>query len=227
MPANLQVQGPALRYEVTLEPHKRPWLMVLESTPGPGAARQPTYMTQDLQWMTTARSPMWCATGLKATQNSATAPRHPCDSCVSSRPCRQGFNPRTLALAAQMRADPALAGDDTAALVEAALARLRTGGYTYTLEPGRTASTRPMSSGLTAKKVFANTLPPPFVVLMRAMDIPARIVTGYQGGGQTSLDGYWTVRQSDAHAWAEVWIAERAGCGWTPRAPCTRPRGCF
>lgn len=46
---------------------------------------------------------------------------------------------------------------------------------------------------------------------MRAMDVPARIVTGYQGGGQNSLDGYWTVRQSDAHAWAEVWIAER---GW-------------
>jgi transglutaminase-like putative cysteine protease len=41
--------------------------------------------------------------------------------------------------------------------------------------------------------------------------VPARIVTGYQGGELNPLDGYWTVRQSDAHAWAEVWIAER---GW-------------
>jgi hypothetical protein len=46
---------------------------------------------------------------------------------------------------------------------------------------------------------------------MRALDIPARIVTGYQGGEINALDGYWTLRQSDAHAWAEVWLAGR---GW-------------
>jgi hypothetical protein len=41
---------------------------------------------------------------------------------------------------------------------------------------------------------------------MRALDIPARVVTGYQGGEVNSVDGYLTVRQSDAHAWAEVWL---------------------
>jgi hypothetical protein len=46
---------------------------------------------------------------------------------------------------------------------------------------------------------------------MRAMDIPARIVTGYQGGELNGVDGFWVVRQSDAHAWAEVWLAGR---GW-------------
>jgi protein-glutamine gamma-glutamyltransferase len=50
-----------------------------------------------------------------------------------------------------------------------------------------------------------------FVILMRALGIPARIVTGYQGGERNPVDGYWIVRQSDAHAWAEVWIA---GQGW-------------
>jgi len=50
-----------------------------------------------------------------------------------------------------------------------------------------------------------------FVVLMRAMAIPARIVTGYQGGERNPVDGYWLVRQADAHAWAEVWLAGR---GW-------------
>jgi len=49
------------------------------------------------------------------------------------------------------------------------------------------------------------------VVLMRALDIPARIVTGYQGGEMNTIDGYWTVRQSDAHAWTEVWMEGR---GW-------------
>jgi hypothetical protein len=46
---------------------------------------------------------------------------------------------------------------------------------------------------------------------MRAMDIPARLVTGYQGGELNNVDGYWVVRQSDAHAWAEVWLQ---GQGW-------------
>jgi hypothetical protein len=51
-----------------------------------------------------------------------------------------------------------------------------------------------------------------FVVLMRAMGIPSRVVTGYQGGEMNPADGFLTVRQSDAHAWAEVWLPEH---GWT------------
>jgi hypothetical protein len=46
---------------------------------------------------------------------------------------------------------------------------------------------------------------------MRAMDIPARVVTGYQGGDRNPVDGFWAIRQSDAHAWTEVWISGR---GW-------------
>jgi len=46
---------------------------------------------------------------------------------------------------------------------------------------------------------------------MRAAGIPARVVAGYQGGMLNPVDGYMEVRQSDAHAWAEVWIASR---GW-------------
>jgi hypothetical protein len=50
-----------------------------------------------------------------------------------------------------------------------------------------------------------------FVFLMRAAGVPARVVTGYQGGELNPIDGYLTVRQSDAHAWAEVWLPKR---GW-------------
>jgi transglutaminase-like putative cysteine protease len=49
------------------------------------------------------------------------------------------------------------------------------------------------------------------VFLMRAAGVPARVVTGYQGGELNPVDGYVTVRQSDAHAWAEVWLGRR---GW-------------
>jgi hypothetical protein len=46
---------------------------------------------------------------------------------------------------------------------------------------------------------------------MRGMGVPARIVTGYQGGERNPVDGYWTVRNADAHAWAEVWLEDE---GW-------------
>ena len=50
-----------------------------------------------------------------------------------------------------------------------------------------------------------------FVVLMRAAGVPARVVTGYAGAYRNPVGGYWLVRKSDAHAWAEIWLPAR---GW-------------
>ena len=49
-------------------------------------------------------------------------------------------------------------------------------------------------------------------MMMRAAGVPARIVTGYLGGEWNPVGGYLIVRQSDAHAWTEVWLE---GSGWT------------
>lgn len=213
LPANLQVGGPALRYEVTLEPQRQPWLMVLEATPEapqlPGDLR--AYMTQDLQWLT--QRPITDVLRYQAV--SYPEFRHGPQQTV--RQLRvftnlpPGFNPRTLALAAQMRADPALASGGTQALIDAALQRLRTGGYNYTLEPGVYGEHTADEFWFDRKEGFCEHIASAFVVLMRAMDIPARIVTGYQGGERNPVDGYWTVRNADAHAWTEVWMEGR---GW-------------
>ena len=48
------------------------------------------------------------------------------------------------------------------------------------------------------------------------MNVPARVVTGYQGTDPVPTDGYWVVRQSSAHAWAEYW---QAGRGWVRADP--------
>jgi len=61
------------------------------------------------------------------------------------------------------------------------------------------------------KKGFCEHFSSAFAVLMRAAGIPARVVTGYVGGYRNPIGGYWQVRRSDAHAWAEVWLAGR---GW-------------
>ncbi|MFS2055461.1 transglutaminase-like domain-containing protein, partial [Variovorax sp. CT11-76] len=115
------------------------------------------------------------------------------------------------ALAREMLADPALAGAATPALVQAVLRRLRTGGYSYTLEPGVYGNDTADEFWFDRKEGFCEHIASAFVVLMRGMNVPARIVTGYQGGELNGIDNYWVLRQSDAHAWAEVW---EAGKGW-------------
>ncbi len=212
VPANLQTRGPAVRYEVTLEPQRQPWLMVLEATPeAPQVPNMQAYMTQDLQWMTTR--PITDVLRYQAV--SYPDFRHgPQESIRQLRVYTElppGFNPRTLALAAEMRADPALAGASTQVLVNAVLQRLRTGGYGYSLEPGVFGEHTADEFWFDRKEGFCEHISSAFVILMRALDVPSRIVTGYQGGERNPVDGYWTVRNADAHAWAEVWMEGR---GW-------------
>jgi transglutaminase-like putative cysteine protease len=89
--------------------------------------------------------------------------------------------------------------------------KLKTGGYRYTLDPGVYGSNTADEFWFDRKEGFCEHIASSFVLLMRALDVPARVVTGYQGGELNAVDDYWTVRQSDAHAWAEVWMA---GQGW-------------
>jgi protein-glutamine gamma-glutamyltransferase len=202
--------GEAVRYEVTMEPNNRPWLLTLDAaTEAPEAPVLQSAMTSELQWV--AARPVVDLLRYRAVshvdfrhgpQRSAQVPPE-----YSHLP--PGFNPRTQELAAQLRRDHPQA--DSAALVQAALGRLRSGGYSYTLDPGVYGQNTADEFWFDRKEGFCEHIASAFAVLMRAMNIPARIVTGYQGGELNGLDGYWIVRQSDAHAWTEVFLEGR---GW-------------
>ena len=116
-------------------------------------------------------------------------------------------NPRAHALAASLRGR---AGSD-AALVEAVLDYLHTGGFVYSLEPERLGPDAIDDFLFGTRVGFCGHYASAFVMLMRAAGIPARVVTGYLGGEWIPYGGYLLVRQSDAHAWAEVWLE---GQGW-------------
>jgi protein-glutamine gamma-glutamyltransferase len=210
--ADLQTSGDAVRYQITLAANNRPWLLTLDATPDkPEIVGYTPSMTADLQWQTD--QPMADLVRYRAT--SYTQFRHgPQKLAVGLQDYLDlppGFNPRTLQLAAEMRRSPALAQAKTPELVNAVMQRLRTGGYEYTLEPGVFGPNSADEFWFDRKAGFCEHIASSFVLLMRALDVPARIVTGYQGGDVNSVDGLWTVRQSDAHAWSEVWIA---GQGW-------------
>ena len=208
MPANLQTSGSALRYQVTLEPNNRPWLLVLDaSAMQPALPGYSLSMTPELQWV--ADRPI--ADIVRYSAQSHVDFRHgPLRASASLQDfvdLPPGFNPRTLALAAELRRDPRYADAGAPQLIEAVLNRLRTGGYGYTLDPGVFGQHTADEFWFDRKEGFCEHIASSFVVLMRALDVPARIVTGYQGGEQNAIDGFWIVRQRDAHAWAEVWVA--------------------
>ena len=90
--------------------------------------------------------------------------------------------------------------------------------YFYTLEPPPLGS-QPVDRFLfDTRRGFCEHYASAFAVLMREAGIPARIVLGYQGGEVNPLGNYMIVRQSDAHAWTEVWLdgsaAARGSAPW-------------
>ena len=210
----LQVSGPPVNYQVTLEPNNRPWLLTLDATPSaPSSAAQPglgASMTPDLQWLASRPITDLTRYQVQSYPQFRYGPQRANPSLQTFVALPAGFNPRTLQLAADMRRTQP--GASTAALVNSVLQRLRTGGYHYTLDPGEYGVHTADEFWFDRKEGFCEHIASSFVILMRALDVPARIVTGYQGGELNGLDGFWMVRQSDAHAWAEVWMADR---GWT------------
>ena len=210
--ASLVVSGEPIRYEVTQEPSSKPWLVVLDAVNQPPVIDgYSTVMQSDLQWIT--NRPVNDLLRYKA--QSFTSFKHgPLQSVIGLREFVElpiGFNPRTLALANEIRRDARYTQAGSGPLVDVVMTKLRTGSYTYTLEPGLYGQNTADEFWFDKKEGFCEHIASSFVILMRALDVPARIVTGYQGGELNGVDNFWTVRQSDAHAWAEVWYEGR---GW-------------
>ncbi|MBT8089800.1 MAG: DUF3488 and transglutaminase-like domain-containing protein [Gammaproteobacteria bacterium] len=116
-------------------------------------------------------------------------------------------NPRTRRLAQEMRN----AAKSDKAYIESVLRKFNTEEYFYTLEPPPLGNNSVDRFLFDTRRGFCEHYASAFAVMMRAADIPARIVLGYQGGEINSMAGHLIVRQSDAHAWNEIWLEEH---GW-------------
>ena len=209
--ADLQVQGPAINYQVTLEPNSRPWLLMLDAAIAP--PRLPGFesvMTSELQWLTNRPISELLRYRAQSYADFKHGPLRATAGLQDYVELPASFNPRTLQLAADLRREVGSTTADNQRLVTAVMERLR-GGYSYTLEPGVFGEHSADEFWFDRKEGFCEHIASSFVILMRAMDIPARIVTGYQGGELNALDGFFVVRQRDAHAWTEVWLENQ---GW-------------
>ncbi|APG06226.1 transglutaminase [Luteibacter rhizovicinus DSM 16549] len=102
-------------------------------------------------------------------------------------------------------------GNDHLAIARAALAMFHDGGFRYTLAPAPLGRDRIDDFLFQTREGYCEHFSSTFTFLMRAAGIPARVVTGYQGGYWNKLGSYLLVRHADAHAWSEVWLEGR---GW-------------
>lgn len=195
----------AVEYTVTLEPHDRLWLFALDI---PGEVPDNAYFTTDYRIETDRQVKdrriyqmrSWLDYRIDVT------PRP--DDIELALALPDGAHPKARQLAASWRQTY---GNDHLGIVNAALKRFRELPYRYTLSPPLLRRDPVDEFLFDSQAGFCEHYASSFVVLMRAAGVPARVVTGYQGGIWNKLGGYFMVRQADAHAWSEVWLPD---AGW-------------
>ncbi|GAB3538984.1 protein-glutamine gamma-glutamyltransferase TgpA [Noviherbaspirillum agri] len=207
-PLEVNLRGTPVRYQVTLEPHSRNWVFALEAPQSlPRLADNPTGISSDMQLLSS--QPINARVRYEAVSHlefdlQPNAPKRYLQQWLDLPP---GFNPRALALASRLRSE----SNSNAERINAVLRMFREQNFRYTLEPPPLGRHSVDEFLFDSRAGFCEHYAGSFVVLMRAMGIPSRVVTGYQGGELNTADGFFTVRQSDAHAWTEVWVEGR---GW-------------
>ena len=191
-------------YSVVLEPHDRKWLFALEHVSRlPPRARY----TTDGQVLARRDVRRRLRYDISSVSDPAPAAHESPALLERARRLPEDSNPRAAALARGWRAE----STDDAQVLARAISYLQTNRFVYTLEPPLMGKDAVDEFLFSAKAGFCEHFASAFVFLMRAAGVPARVVTGYQGGDLNPIDRIITVRQSDAHAWAEVYLNKR---GW-------------
>lgn len=203
-PPPVSTRGNGWSYRIELEPTDRRQLVALDV---PVTVPDGVHATADFGLF--VREPLsnvsrWHMRGAPA---SSVEPNLPASIRQIALALPAGHNPRTVALGRQWRAQ---AGDDDAAIVQRAMAMIRA-EFAYTLDTPEDGRNGADVFLFDRKTGYCEHFSSAFTVLMRAAGIPARVVTGYAGGYQNPIGGYWLIRRSDAHAWSEVWLPRR---GW-------------
>jgi transglutaminase-like putative cysteine protease len=197
-----------VNYEVTLEPHGKHWLFALEM---PSAAPPNAIITSDYQMLSKGPVRNRIRYAVRSSLDFRPGEEETAATLASLLELPDN-NPRTRALVRRWRSEL----EDDEALARRMLAHFRREAFFYTLTPPRLGENDIDQFLFETRRGFCEHYASAFVFAMRAAGIPARVVTGYQGGERNPVDGYFTVRQSDAHAWAELWFP---GKGWVRYDP--------
>ncbi|MCJ7556742.1 MAG: DUF3488 and transglutaminase-like domain-containing protein [Gammaproteobacteria bacterium] len=204
--SQLEYRGPATRYTVSLVPHGKAWLLALDLPAQPLPADSRLNRRLQLETLKPVRD--------RLVYTALSYPDYQALAGLSERE-RTHFtflpersNPRSQTLARNMRRQVST----EEAYIQAILDKFHQEPYAYTLAPKRLDMRNPSDDFLfNTREGFCEFYASSFAIMMRAVGIPSRVVTGYQGGELNPFGDYMIVRQSSAHAWVEVWLENR---GW-------------
>lgn len=199
-----QFTGTAYRYTITLEPHQNRWVFALdlpETFPG--------NLSQTHDYLLLARQAI-------GERRQFTITSYPSYRTGELDPAERELglqlpdkpSARIVRLVERWRRSSSSPQD----IVNKALLHFREEPFVYTLNPPPISNKLVDTFLFKTRKGFCEHYATAFVYLMRAAGIPARVVTGYQGGQWNPVGHFLEVRQADAHAWAEAWLP---GQGWT------------
>ncbi|MEO1575640.1 MAG: DUF3488 and transglutaminase-like domain-containing protein, partial [Pseudomonadota bacterium] len=206
---DIDLAEPSYAYDLTMEAHQRRWIFALDLPALDQGLPPDTQMTGMLQLLADKPVKERTRLSLRAYTNyrvdaagAGVSRRRYLDVSATD-------NPRTQAWAEELRER---FGQDDDAVVRAILTRFSEAPFAYTLRPP------PLGDGSASdaflfetRSGFCEHYASSFALLMRYAGIPSRVVTGYQGGELNPIGEHLTIRQSDAHAWTEIWLQDR---GW-------------
>jgi transglutaminase-like putative cysteine protease len=192
-----------IAYDLVLEPTNQPWLYALDL---PLAAPDQAELDGDFQIRAGQRVTKVARYRARSATEFDTGPLD-LDQEAAGLQLPDNVTPRMRDLVARWQAE----GGGPQAVVERALAHIKTGDYYYTLLPPVLGNNPADEFFFETRRGYCEHYASAFALLMRVAGIPARVVVGYQGGELSTVGNWYLVTQSDAHAWTEVWLSGR---GW-------------
>lgn len=199
-----QLGGTPVRQRISLVPHGGRWLFALDRPAEEvrGAAYQPGGILQSYKTI----SNQFRYEVVSRPDNRELA--LPADQRLATTKPPSAVSDRVKALVARWKTEHA----EPRELVEEGLNYFRREHFSYTLQPGKYDDKTGLDDFLFERRQgFCEHYAAAYATLMRLAGVPARVVIGYHGGEFNTLGQYVIVRQSDAHAWCEVWLKD---AGW-------------
>lgn len=203
--AQIEVSGEPVRYEITLEPTRQQWVFALDIPLS--WTLDNTFMGPQQQLARVTPIDQRVAYEVVSYLDYRIQAAMPALYRDWYTAVPANSNTRAATLARQMRA---AAGSDLA-FIESLLAKFHHEEYYYTLEPPPLGYSPIDRFMFDTRRGFCEHYASAFAFMMRSAGIPSRIVLGYHGGEINPMGGHLIVRQSDAHAWTEVWLPQ---IGW-------------
>ncbi|WPL19344.1 Protein-glutamine gamma-glutamyltransferase [Thiorhodovibrio winogradskyi] len=205
LPADIEPLGERLDYAIVMEPTEQRWIFALDL---PLAAPADARLTRDARLVAKERLQELKRFELRSALKYRSLALTPPERELALEVPERMITPRMRLLVGEWREQ----GGGARAIVARALAHINQEAFRYTLRPPPLGA-NPVDDFLFETRAgYCEHYASSFALLMRLADIPARLVVGYLGAERNPLGGHYLVRQSDAHAWAEVWLEDS---GWT------------